>query len=241
MGDKISPMIPEGLLYHNLGSFFAQQGIITVIPDYRRVNSQFGGEDAKFPSGGDDVSLSLKWVEENLCKEGKRQVVIAGNSAGGVHTLTFLLEEKFKEQRKAYVERKGNLVLKGALQLSAPTHFGRAEDQERRDMLNEYYGDLETAMKHSALGRLQVFQKEGLKKEEVGLPKILALVGDMDAEQEIVSTMREFEGVFKEAWGEGYESRIMPGHNHISPPWALLAGEKEGEKWGEDVAQWIKE
>src|SRR5258708_2147482 len=62
-GDKIVPMILDGLLYHNLGTFFAKRGITTIVADYRRVNSEFGGEDAVFPSGGDDVSLVMKWLE----------------------------------------------------------------------------------------------------------------------------------------------------------------------------------
>ncbi|CAG8960653.1 hypothetical protein HYFRA_00013531 [Hymenoscyphus fraxineus] len=241
-GDKLNPALPDGLVYHNLGSFFAQRGIVTVIPDYRRVNSEFGGEDAVFPSGGEDVALSLRWVEENLGGEGgKREVVTMGNSAGGVHTLTFLLEDQFREQRRGYVQGTGKLVLKGAIQLSAPTHFGRAEDQDRFDMLKVYFGDLEKSKEHSALSILQGFKDRGVKKEDVGLPKILGVVGDLDAEEEIVSTMREFQELWKETWGEGIEEKIILGHNHISPTWALMAGEKEGEKWGEDIAKWIKE
>lgn len=56
-GDKVIPGIPEGIIYRNLGAFFAKRGITTVVADYRRVNSEFGGEDAVFPSGGDDVAV----------------------------------------------------------------------------------------------------------------------------------------------------------------------------------------
>jgi alpha/beta superfamily hydrolase len=90
MGDKISPKF--NLVYHNLGAFFASRGITTIIPDYRRVNSPFGGEDAVFPSGAENVSLALKWVE-NFNTSSKRNVFIMGNSAGGVHISTFLFED----------------------------------------------------------------------------------------------------------------------------------------------------
>jgi hypothetical protein len=35
--------------------------------------------------------------------------------------------------------------------------------------------------------------------------------------------------------------RVLKGHNHVSPPAALMSRDAEGEKWGEDVAEWIKE
>jgi acetyl esterase/lipase len=45
-GDKKLAAVAKGLMYHNLGTFFASRGITTLVPDYRRVNSKDGGEDA---------------------------------------------------------------------------------------------------------------------------------------------------------------------------------------------------
>jgi acetyl esterase/lipase len=108
-GDKILRSVPYGLVYHNLGAFFATRGFTTIIPDYRRVNSDIGGEDAKYPSGGEDLSLVLKWLEESvLLRDRKRDAFIMGESAGGVHVATFLFNEEFLEQRRGLID--GNKV-----------------------------------------------------------------------------------------------------------------------------------
>jgi hypothetical protein len=36
------------------------------------------------------------------------------------------------------------------------------------------------------------------------------------------------------------EEWVLKGHNHISPPVALMSGDKEGEKWGEDLVGWMR-
>lgn len=45
-GNRTISAVPKGLVYNNLGTFFASRGITTLVPDYRRVNSKHGGEDA---------------------------------------------------------------------------------------------------------------------------------------------------------------------------------------------------
>ncbi|TVY82329.1 hypothetical protein LSUE1_G004590 [Lachnellula suecica] len=235
-GDKISPQF--NLVYHNLGAFFAARGITTIIPDYRRVKSQFGGEDAVFPSGAEDVSLAMKWVEKYDTST-KRNVVIMGNSAGGVHISTFMFEPSFLEQRKQYVEGEGSILLKGAIELAAPFHFGLAA-ADRNDMLMTYYGSEKGYKENCPLGLLEAIMKSGKSREEIGVPKVLVLLGEWDPVDDIVKPVEEFVGLWKKHWESDIEFNVLKGHNHISPPWALNAGEAEGEKWGEDVAKWIK-
>lgn len=45
-GNRTISAVPKGLVYHNLGTFFASRGITTLVPDYRRVDSKHGGEGA---------------------------------------------------------------------------------------------------------------------------------------------------------------------------------------------------
>jgi len=63
-GDKNTPQIPENVVYHNVGAFFASRGITTINPNYRRVNSEIGGEDAVFLLEGRMWVLVLKCLEE---------------------------------------------------------------------------------------------------------------------------------------------------------------------------------
>lgn len=237
-GDKIIPQVPEGLVYANLGSFFASRGITTVIADYRRVNSETGGEGAVFPSGGEDVSLVLKWLE-TYAGDGKRDVYICGNSAGGVHISTFLFEPRFLEQRRSYISGKSAISLKGAIELSVPLHFNNA-DESRFETLKLYYGSMEEASHRCAYGLLEEVAKSGKSREEVGVPKMLVLLGDFDPENEIGQPTEDFVALWKKTWGGGIDFMKMEGHNHISPPLALLSNDMKGEKWGEDVVKWIQ-
>lgn len=51
------------------------------------------------------MSLVLKWLETSSIFGGKRRdVFLMGNSAGALHTATFLLENGFLNQRKGYSE-----------------------------------------------------------------------------------------------------------------------------------------
>jgi hypothetical protein len=240
-GDKISPQFP--LVYHNLGSFFAQRGITTVIPDYRRVNSQFGGEDAVYPSGAEDLSLTINWVVENLVTKNKgkqRDLVIMGNSAGGLHLGTWLLEPQFLEQRIGLIQAKEGSRLKGVIELAVPFSFSNAPS-DLGSIISNYYGSPEKAARNSPHGHLIAYRSSKISREEAGVPKVLVLLGEHEPEEEIAGPTKRFVEEWKGGWWEGLEFRELKGHNHISPPWALMAGEKKGEEWAEGVVSWIKE
>nr|KAK5448871.1 hypothetical protein LTR18_001959 [Exophiala xenobiotica] len=121
-GAKILPNYPEtgsgqGLVYANLGHFFAENlGIKTVVIDYRLIS-----HGAKFPSGGQDLELAIEWIVDNLNSNSNSNsnsptanddddehapppppldLYIMGNSAGGVHLATYLLAPDFAESRR---------------------------------------------------------------------------------------------------------------------------------------------
>jgi len=81
---------------------------------------------------------------------------------------------------------------------------------------------------------------KGKKRQDIGIPKCLALLGEFDPEDEIGEPMNNFVSLWKSTFGEGIDFEKIEGHNHISPPMALMSGDKKGEKWGEDVVSWIK-
>jgi hypothetical protein len=61
-----------------------------------------------------------------------------------------------------------------------------------------------------------------------------------DHRDEIAQPVRDFADLRTEIWGSGVELKTMKGHNHISAVLALMSGDAAGEKWGEDVAEWIR-
>lgn len=239
-GDKISPQVPERLVYANVGAFFAERGLTTICPNYRRVNSESGGEDAVFPSGGEDVAEVLRWIDGFM--EGERDVFLMGNSAGGVHVSTFLLEPRWLEQRLKYAEGKKGILLKGIVELAVPCHFEEAEPS-RLDVLSKYYGDEKDVKEKCVYGLLESAKGTGKGKKELGIPgKIWVGIGEFDPVDEIVKPMEDFVKGWREAFGEeGLVVKTLKGHNHISVPLSLMSGDREGERWGEDVVKWIKE
>ncbi|TVY37525.1 hypothetical protein LSUB1_G004040 [Lachnellula subtilissima] len=200
-------------------------GITTIIPDYRRMNSPFGGEE---------VSLALKWVEM-FDTSTKRTVFIMGKSAGGVHVSTFLIEPSFFRQREEYVTEKGSILLKGAIEFAAPFHFNNTAT-ERYDMLMTYYGSEQGYGAHCPYGLMETIAKSGKSRKDAGVPKVMVLLGEFDPDNDIVKPVKEFVDLWKMIWRD-IDFDVLKGHNHISPPWALMAGEPAGEKSGEDLAK----
>ncbi|KAH7310129.1 Alpha/Beta hydrolase protein [Rhexocercosporidium sp. MPI-PUGE-AT-0058] len=239
-GDKILPLVPEGLAHANVGAFFAEKGVTTIVPNYRRVDSEDGGEGAVFPSGGEDVSLMLEW----LCgfMEEERDVYLLGNSAGGVHISTFLLSEIWVEQRRRYAAGGEGIVLKGVVNLAVPCHYKIAH-AGRAEVLKKYYGDEKESREKCLCGLLESIKKSGRGKKELGIPKKMYIgIGEFDPDDEIADSMREFAKAWEETFGEdGLVVKILDGQNHISPPLSLMSGDKEGDRWGEDVVEWIQD
>ena len=73
-----------GLIYANLGTFFADRGFVTIVSDYRTTTSH---PKLTFPQGAEDVSLTLEWLatHADLAHANLSNVFVAGNSAGGTH------------------------------------------------------------------------------------------------------------------------------------------------------------
>lgn len=238
-GDKIVPVIPDGLVYHNLGAFFAKRGFTTIIPDYRRVNSEDGGEDARFPSGAEDLSAVLKLVAD-IDPSGKRDVFILGNSAGGVHLATFMLDQRFLEQRKTLFSDVGPISLKGIIEMGVPFHFRSAVGGGRTQMLRNYYGDEKEVDDKQPYGLLQKLVKAGKSRQETFVPKELVILSEFDPVEEVKVPTEDFVELSNKSWGSRIEFWTLPGHNHISPPIALMSGDKGLEKWGEDLVTWMR-
>ncbi|KAL2076030.1 hypothetical protein VTL71DRAFT_973 [Oculimacula yallundae] len=252
-GDKNLPHIANGgLVYANLGAFFAQRGVTTVVPNYRRVDFEGEGEGARWPSGGEDVKYVMEWVDGWVKGEGGeggkggREVFLCGNSAGGVHVSTFLLADMFREERKRYVdgdergEGKG-VVLKGIVELATPCHFHGAEEG-RKVVMETYFGGGEDIKEKSVCGLLESVRKSGKARKELGIPeRMYVAVGEFDPDDEIADSVKNFVEGWKETFGEeGLVVKFMEGHNHISPALALMSGDRKGENWAEELIEWMK-
>jgi acetyl esterase/lipase len=228
-GDKVLPQSND-IIYTNLGYFFSQKlNLLTVIVDYRRMS-----EGARFPSGGEDVAAAVKWVKSKYgVGNGSRDVFLMGNSAGGVHVATFMLEPRFAALRASISPSiVGGVSLRGYILLAVPFDFRNAA-ADRAATLKAYFWD--RVQEDCPLGLLQ-----SSKPQEGLLPKTLVLWGTLDPEDEIVQPalnfIEEWEG--RESLG-GLDQVVLEGHNHISPPMALGTGFQREEEWGVTVGKWI--
>ncbi|OBT63602.1 hypothetical protein VE03_07336 [Pseudogymnoascus sp. 23342-1-I1] len=258
-GDKIVPFIPSSLVYHNLGAFFAKRGFTTIIADYRRVTDvALGtGEGAVFPSGGEDVGAVLDWVKSTYLRSSHgisqkpRDVFLIGNSAGGVHVSTYLLDPRFDKRRHALQESQ-LCSLRGAVLMSVPLDFKEATP-DRTEILQTYWPQNLSGTQQQArdlfcpngLLRTRKAGKEStetLQPADFSMPDILVMLGELDPEDEIVEPNKRFLSLWDDCFGskQGIEVKWMSGHNHISPPFALMSGGKQGEEWAENVIDWMK-
>ncbi|KAI5358133.1 putative carboxylesterase, type B, alpha/Beta hydrolase [Septoria linicola] len=234
MGHKTLPGYAEDLCHANIASFFAlKHGYHVVVPDYRLV----GKHDAKFPSGGEDVALTIEWISEHADHFGPEPVdiFIMGNSAGGIHTSTFLLHESFKNTRARVLFRTGPR-LRGAILLSVPFHM-RKSSPSRSETNKTYFGDAEA---NAPLGLLKTARQTGdIDFVQAGV-RTFILNGDLDPVDEILQPRDDFIEEWLSVGTKQSTSSLavdmMLGHNHISPFCSLGTGNEEEEAWGHQVA-----
>ncbi|KAI0539187.1 Alpha/Beta hydrolase protein [Xylaria digitata] len=230
-GARVNEGYAGGLIFGNLGRFFTSKfGVTVIVPDYRLL-----AHGAKYPSGGEDVKLVLDWVKESLAtRDGYENInlVLLGNSAGGVHVTTFLFDPAFEAARdKLLTQGAGGagVQLRGAVCLGTPFHWGDALDEAIRSYLGT-----EKVFENSPLGKLQAVIKEG-STSRLPKVKILVLISELDP-QFLFQTAEEF----KQAWQDGdIEIKILEGHNHISPQLSLSTGIEREEAWGVQVAEFL--
>ncbi|KAJ7056091.1 Alpha/Beta hydrolase protein [Mycena amicta] len=222
---------PVDLAYGNLGTYFAAQGFVTVIPDYRLVPS------VVFPAPAEDVRDAIAWVLEHPAELGQadtERVFLLGHSVGGVHALTMLLHPPILAGERG---QKVKDAIKGAVLASSPYHFSPAgvllPNSTTTDAATAYYGSPESTEAYSPLGLLLSSPTPATVLPPLALvscekdPTWFTAVGKdwVKATSELVPKPKEI---------------FAKGHNHISITFALGAEDSEsGEQWAEEVVVWM--
>ncbi|KAJ6031220.1 alpha/beta-hydrolase [Penicillium herquei] len=237
-GDKILAVMPEGLVYHNVGTFFAQKGITTIIPDYRRVNSSTGGEDALYPSGAEDLSLVLEWVDK-MEPDTKKDIYIMGQSAGGMHLASFLLAPEYRQHRESLLLGTRSIHLRGAIFLSVPFHFPTSI-LGSWDRLVEYYGTDNEAQENCPFGLLKKVTEAKSQGISIFTPKVMIITAEHDSVDCVLMPGQDF----VELWNQTFEpakTLHLLGHNHFTATLALMSENSAGEEWTGDLLQWLRD
>lgn len=85
-------------------------------------------EGMRFLSGGEDVAAAVEWVKSKYnAGNGSRDVLLMGNSAGGVRVATFMLKLRFAALRVSILSGiVGGMSLRGYILLAVPFDFRNA-------------------------------------------------------------------------------------------------------------------
>lgn len=220
---------PLDVLYPNIGAFFAHEGFITVIPDYRLACPPWS---AQYPKPVEDIRDAISWIVTNS-KElvsptspnpDTESIFILGNSAGGTHLGTLVFDPDVIPPTSPLRPRiKGTVLIAGLYYNDARSRF--------EPEMKLYYGDkLES---HSVLALLKSAKSNGLTT----LPKILLAEGEHEppAFKEIRKKFQDELSAFLQA---PVPLIVAKDNNHISVNAGLSSG--QGEEWGYEVSQWIR-
>ncbi|RPD58180.1 alpha/beta hydrolase domain-containing protein [Lentinus tigrinus ALCF2SS1-7] len=223
---------PYDLAYANVGVFFAQRGVMTVIADYRLAPA------AKFPDPPADIRDAIAWFIANTStvSSGKlsetvdlSKIFVMGHSAGANHVMSLYLSPSVLPLDSPVRAATRGLIPKGGAFKFA---FG-GPPVLPPGLLEGYYGSEEAALANMPLTLLENAPEELI----AGLPEVFVLASENEPEF-IKAGVDEFVKKLEARRGRVVKYEIMKGHNHISPHWALLSG--EGEDWADAVAEWVK-
>ncbi|CAI7629731.1 unnamed protein product [Penicillium glandicola] len=119
----------------NIGYFFAQHGIVTVLANHRLV------PHVQYPGGADDIQNAREWIFNNIAsaKFGRGspyKVILFGHSSGGAHIATNLYAagDSTRVPKEAVFP-----PVAGVIYLSTPFWFDRTKPVRQR-VIRQYYG-----------------------------------------------------------------------------------------------------
>ncbi|EKM51247.1 uncharacterized protein PHACADRAFT_200066 [Phanerochaete carnosa HHB-10118-sp] len=219
---------PRDLVYANVGAFFARQGLVVVIPDYRILPNM------KFPDPAVDVKDAIAWVANHAdeinadasVEADVNHLFIAGHSAGAaIVTTTLLLPDFFPADLK---QRVRGVILKGG-----GYHFQTKTPSLPPAAISAYFGSDEDVLRNQPLSLLKNASDDAVQS----LPEVTTYVSEYEVPA-IRESSIEFYKVLGDRRGKPVPAGVLAGHNHISPHVALCTG--QGEEWAVEVASWVK-
>lgn len=224
---------PYEMGYRALGSFFAQCGFVTIIPDYRLV------PEARFPAASQDICDAITWTIQNavtikssssapeLIPEIDAEFLfVMGHSAGAAHIKIMTM---YGDVRKAVPP------LKGMIWSAGPWFFNmKGESFETSGPVRFYFGSPEQQREREPRSLWNNLTDEEIK----AYPDILLVQAEREPDW-LQITGEEISKDLERRLGKKPQRIVGVGHNHVSPNWALCSG--QGEEWGHEVVKWMKE
>jgi triacylglycerol lipase len=186
-----------GAFYGNLGRYFADRGILTVIANYRLAPAH------AYPAGVQDVAGAIAWARANAAKYGgdPNRIVAFGQSAGSTHVATYLFDKQFQSSDGPDIA--------AAILMSGPYKI----EGELRAGLLAYFGADKSA--YAARSPLALATKAAPGK----YPLMLS-VAEFDPSY-LVTPTYELATVLTQRDGKTPRMAFFAGHNHVSTVMSL--------------------
>jgi acetyl esterase len=80
-----------GPFYGNLGNYFADHGVLTLVANYRLAPAH------PYPAGAQDVAATVAWARANAKQHGGNpdRIILYGQSAGATHCASYIFDSSF--------------------------------------------------------------------------------------------------------------------------------------------------
>ncbi|KAI0694034.1 Alpha/Beta hydrolase protein [Cytidiella melzeri] len=216
---------PYHLIHRNVGAFFASQGFVTVIADYRLI------PHIKFPDPATDLKDAAAFVVQHAqeinadvdVKGDTERIFFMGHSAGAAIVTTMVLIPDFipDDMRRR---------IQGLVLLGGAYHF---RNGPAPPPIAVYYETEDGIRQNEPLALLE----RAPTKLVSGLPPTLMLVSEKEPKG-LVAVNEDFRDLLGGRLGVDIPILIMKGHNHTSVAFGLFSG--VGEEWAYEVASWVK-
>jgi len=207
--DKLIP--GSDLIYSNIPTFFARNGIVGVNANYRLA------PEVRWPAGPDDIRAALAWIRENIEDYGgdPQKIFLMGNSAGGRIVASYLFHEP-----SHFADGSGVI---GAL-LSSGSY--RNDDSE---VLRDYYGE-DNAVREALVPLGLVDSYEG--------PEIPIFMWSAEYDPtNIEAPVAAMYGKLCAKYDDCPRFTQFQGHNHVSHVMSLNSAD---ERVGREVLEFIR-
>jgi acetyl esterase len=194
----------------NFGHFFAREGIVTVVANYRLAPMH------QWPAGAQDVIGAYAWVRQNVAQLGvdPTRIFLAGDSAGAAHVAAATLVRRFHP--KEGLDIAGTVLISGVydanLERLARAQFGVTTPDPRNEA---YFGsNFERYRQMSTV-------------ELIDAPPAPLLI--TFAELDLLGMQVQAGELFaKLVTQHGYnpQLRVIRGHNHLTQVYAVNTGDE---------------
>jgi acetyl esterase len=194
----------------NVGYYFARQGLVVVIPNYRLA------PDDSWPAGAEDAVAVYRWVVARAGDLGidSERIFLAGESAGAAHVATASLVRRFHPREGLHI--RGAILISGVynanLERLARVQFGVPTPDPRNE---PYFGP--DFASYRSMSTVELIDASPIP--------MLITYAELDLLQMQVQAGELFARLVTQH-GFAPELKVIAGHNHLTQTYAVNTGDE---------------